>query len=79
MRKFKTYPIGNCHIDIAEVQTAEGKLRLFVTIDQTSKFAFIEFHKKAGKMIAAQFLRNLLDTVPMRASRRWPTMASSIG
>src|SRR3546814_10327158 len=28
-RKFKTYPIGYFHIDIAEVQTAEGKLRLF--------------------------------------------------
>ena len=25
-RKFKTYPIGYFHIDIAEVQTAEGKL-----------------------------------------------------
>lgn len=38
-RKFKTYPIGYFHIDIAEVQTAEGKLRLFVAIDRTSKFA----------------------------------------
>ena len=37
-RKFKTYPIGYFHIDIAEVQTAEGKLRLFVAIDRTSKF-----------------------------------------
>ena len=27
-RKFKTYPIGYFHLDIAEVQTAEGKLRL---------------------------------------------------
>ena len=33
------YPIGYFHIDIAEVQTAEGKLRLFVAIDRTSKFA----------------------------------------
>ncbi len=32
-RKFKVYPIGYFHIDIAEVQTAEGKLRLFVAID----------------------------------------------
>jgi len=31
--KFKTYPIGYFHIDIAEVQTAEGKLYLYVAID----------------------------------------------
>src|ERR1700709_2159409 len=63
-RKFKTYPIGYFHIDIAEVQTAEGKLRLFVAIDRTSKFAFGELHQKGGKMIAAQFLRNLVAAVP---------------
>jgi transposase InsO family protein len=63
-RKFKTYPIGYFHIDIAEVQTAEGKLRLFVAIDRTSKFAFVELHREAGKMIAAQFLRNLVAAVP---------------
>jgi len=63
-RKFKAYPIGYFHIDIAEVQTAEGKLRLFVAIDRTSKFAFVELHKEAGKMIAAQFLRNLIAAVP---------------
>ena len=63
-RKFKTYPIGYFHIDIAEVQTAEGKLRLFVAIDRTSKLAFVELHAQAGKMIAAQFLRNLIAAVP---------------
>jgi hypothetical protein len=35
-RKFKTYPIGHFHIDIAEVCTAEGKLYLYVAIDRTS-------------------------------------------
>lgn len=63
-KKFKSYPIGYFHVDIAEVQTAEGKLYLFVAIDRTSKFAFTELHAKAGKMIAAQFLRNLIKTVP---------------
>lgn len=28
-KKFKSYPIGFFHIDIAEVQTAEGKLYLY--------------------------------------------------
>ena len=51
-------------IDIAEVQTAEGKLRLFVAIDRTSKFAYAELYEKAGKMVAAQFLRNLIAAVP---------------
>lgn len=63
-KKLKSYPIGYFHIDITEVQTAEGKLYLFVTIDRTSKFAFVELHEKAGKMAAAQFLRNLVATLP---------------
>jgi len=67
-RKFKAYPIGYFHVDIAEVQTAEGKLRLFVAIDRTSKFAFVELHRQAGKMIAAQFLRNLIAAVPCESA-----------
>ena len=65
-KKFKNYPIGYFHIDIAEAQTAEGKLYLFVAIDRTSKFAFVELYAKAGKMNAAQFLRNLIAAVPYR-------------
>ncbi|SNY92389.1 Transposase DDE domain group 1 [Cohaesibacter sp. ES.047] len=63
-KRFKSYAIGYFHIDIAEVQTAEGKLYLFVAIDRTSKYAFVELYTKAGKMNAAQFLRNLVATVP---------------
>lgn len=33
--------MGFFHIDIAEVQTAEGKLYLLVAIDRTSKFACV--------------------------------------
>ncbi len=63
-KKFKRYPIGYLHIDIAEVQTAEGKLYLFVAIDRTSKFAYVELHKRATKMIAAEFLRQLIAALP---------------
>ena len=63
-KKFKAYPIGYFHIDIAEVRTVEGKLYLFVAIDRTSKFAYVELHEKAGKMAAAEFLRNLIAAVP---------------
>ena len=63
-KKFKIYPIGYFHIDIAEVQTAEGKLYLFVAIDRTSKFAFVQLHQRATKMIAATFLSDLMKAVP---------------
>ena len=63
-RKLKTYPIGYFHIDIAEVRTAEGKLYLFVAIDRTSKFAFVELHEKATTRVAADFLRALIEVVP---------------
>ena len=64
--KFKTYPIGFFHIDIAEVRTEEGKLHLFVGIDRTSKFAFVELHEKATTRVAADFLRHLIAAVPYR-------------
>ncbi|MER8515632.1 helix-turn-helix domain-containing protein, partial [Mesorhizobium sp. M1060] len=38
-KKFKAYPIGYFHIDVAEVRTEQGKLHMFVAIDRTSKFA----------------------------------------
>lgn len=63
-KKFKSYPIGYFHVDIAEVRTEEGKLRLFVAIDRTSKFAFVRLSEKAGKMDLAQFLRDLIEAVP---------------
>src|SRR5258708_27365456 len=65
-RKFKAYPIGYFHIDIAEVRTEEGKLYLFVAIDRTSKFAFVELHEKADRPTAARFLEALIAAVPYR-------------
>lgn len=46
------------------MQTAAGKLYLFVAIDRTSKFACVELHERATKMIAAEFLRQLNQAVP---------------
>jgi hypothetical protein len=65
-RKFKSYPIGYFHIDIAEVRTAEGKLYLFVAIDRTSKFAFVELHEKAITRVSGDFLRHLIAAVPYK-------------
>jgi transposase InsO family protein len=65
-KKFKPYPIGYFHIDIAEVQTAEGKLYLYVAIDRTSKFAFVQLVKKTGRTSASAFLEALVEAVPYK-------------
>jgi Integrase core domain. len=65
-KKFKSYPIGFFHIDIAQVRTEEGKLHLFVAIDRTSKFVFAKLYKRATMLNAKQFLEALLEIVPYR-------------
>ena len=63
---FKSYPIGYFHVDIAEVQTAEGKLYLFVAIDRTSKFAFTQQVQEATRVTASVFLEALIAIVPYK-------------
>ncbi len=65
-KKFKPYPIGYFHIDIAEVRTAEGKLHLYVAIDRTSKFAFVQLVKSANRVTASAFLDALVAAVPYK-------------
>lgn len=65
-RKFKAYPIGYFHVDIAEVRTQEGRLYLFVAIDRTSKFAFTELHEKATTSVSREFLLHLIAAVPYK-------------
>src|SRR6478736_4648813 len=65
-KKFKSYPIGYFHIDVAEVRTEQGKLHMFVAIDRTSKFAFVQVVRKTGRTSASAFLVALIDAVPYR-------------
>jgi transposase InsO family protein len=65
-KKFKAYPIGYFHIDIAEVRTAEGRLYLYVAIDRTSKFAFVQLVKKIGRTSASVFLTALIKAAPYK-------------
>jgi transposase-like protein len=65
-KKFKSYPIGYFHIDLAEVQTAEGKLYLYVAVDRTSKFAFVQVVRKTGRTSASAFLEALIEAVPYK-------------
>lgn len=65
-RRFKKYPIGYVHIDIAEVATEQGKLYLFVAIDRTSKVAYAELHEQAKRATAVDFLRAVIAFFPYR-------------
>jgi transposase InsO family protein len=65
-QRFKRYPIGFLHLDIAEVQTAEGKLYLFVAIDRTSKFAVVRLVDQADRRTAWEFLEHVIEAVPYK-------------
>jgi hypothetical protein len=65
-KKFKAHPIGYFHICIAELQTAQGKLHLYVAIDRTSKFAFVQVVRKTGWTSASAFLMALIAAVPYK-------------
>ena len=65
-KRFRAYPIGFFHMDIAEVRTEERKLYLFVAIDRTSKFTVARLYSEATRPTACQFLELLLEVVPYR-------------
>ncbi len=65
-KRFKAYPIGYLHIDAAEVQTAEGKLCLYVAIDRTSKFTIIQLVMRAGRTSASAFLESVIEAIPYK-------------
>ena len=59
--------IGFFHLDIAEVQTAEGKPHSFVAIDRTSKpFAFVQLVEDANRVTASAFLVALIAAIPYK-------------
>ncbi|KUM23158.1 hypothetical protein AU467_34165 [Mesorhizobium loti] len=39
---------------------------MFVAVDRTSKFAFVELHEKATTAISREFLLGLIAAVPYR-------------
>ena len=62
--RFAETTIGYVHIDSCELRHADGKLHMFLAIDRVSKFTFVEFYEKAGKMNAAAFLRHAIEAFP---------------
>jgi transposase InsO family protein len=65
-KKLKSYPIGYFHVDIAEVRTEQGKLHMFMAIDRTSKFDFVELHEKATTAVSREVLLRLIAAVPYK-------------
>lgn len=65
-KRFKTYEIGYVHIDSCELRHADGKLIMFLAIDRVSKFTYVEFHDKAGKMAGSAFLRTVVEVFPYK-------------
>lgn len=62
-KKFKPDSIGYVHLDIAEVRTTEGKLYLYVAIDRTSTFVFVQLVRHANRGTASAFLGALIAAV----------------
>ena len=56
--------IGYVHIDSCELRHADGKIHMFLAIDRVSKFTFVEFYDKVGKMNAAAFLEHAIEAFP---------------
>ena len=61
--KFHHYPVGFFHLDIAELRRAEGKLYLFVALDRTSRFTFVQLLDCADMDAASGFLEALIEAV----------------
>jgi transposase InsO family protein len=64
--KFAETTIGYVHIDSCEFWVAEGKTNMFLAIDRVSKFTFVAFYEKAGKVNGAQFLEHVVAAFPYK-------------
>ncbi len=62
--RFAETTIGYIHIDSCELRHADGKVHMLLAIDRVSKFTFVEFYDKAGKMNAAAFLEHAVEAFP---------------
>jgi hypothetical protein len=79
----RAYPIGFFHVDIPELQTAQGKLSLlFAAIDRTSKLAAAQLVHKANMQAAPAFLEALVAAALQgrdRSYRPWNPIRRPVG
>lgn len=74
-KKFKSYPIGYFHIDIAEVRTAQGKLYLFVAIDPTRSSPLLNCMRKPRRALPPIFCEHFSKRFLTRCVPFSPTTA----
>jgi len=68
-KKFKPYPIGYFHIDITEIRLEKKKFYLFVAIDRTSKYAYLELFERMTAKNSCSFLNNLIKDCPYKINK----------
>jgi len=51
---------------VRSIATQQSKLYMFVAIDRTSKFAFVELHENSKTATSRDFLLRLIEAVPYK-------------
>ena len=69
-KEFKEYQLGYFHIDITEILLDKNnKYYLFVAIDRTSKYAYLELYRQQNKENSCLFLSNLIKDCPYKINQ----------
>jgi transposase-like protein/transposase len=68
-KKFKDYPLGYLHIDSAQIHINGTKYYLFVAIDRTSKYVYVEVYDNKRIETAKLFLENTLKQYPYKINK----------
>ena len=68
-KKFNDYPIGYFHIDITEIKLEKKKFYLFVAIDRTSKYAYLEMFERMTTANSCIFLNNVIKDCPYKINK----------
>ncbi len=68
-KKFKDYPIGYLPIDTAEIHIAKEKYFLFVAIDRTSKYVYVEVYDNKRIETSKVFLENVIAHYPYQLDK----------
>ena len=68
-KKFKDYPFGYLHIDCSEIRINGTKYYLFVSIDRTSKYVYVEVYDNKRIKTSKLFLENTIKQYPYKINK----------
>ena len=68
-KKFKDYPLGYLHIDCSEIRINGTKYYLFVAIDRTSKYVYVEVYDNKRIETSKVFLENTIRQYPYKINK----------